>query len=186
MVELSGTTEWMNPYGYLDGTLYGSLGYSAFMSMCYLGLASAWFILCLCYWRELQGVQNWITVVLAIAMIEASIKYFELANWNETGKRSLGYLSALIFFATLKDAMARFLLLVVSMGYGIVKPSLGSTLYRALTLAGVYYAACFSQRMVEEMSHGLPSSVLMYLLLLPVSIANVGFLFIMFESPGNN
>ena len=170
---LTGTTEWMNPYGYLDGSMYGSLSYTALMAMCYIGFSFWWFVLCFYYWRELQGVQNWITVVLAIAMIEASLKYYELVNWNEFGKRSPGFLSGVIFFGTLKDALARFLLLVVSMGYGIVKPSLGSTLYQALILSGVYYAACFSQRMVEETSHGLPSSVLMYFLLLPVSFTNV-------------
>ena len=47
-------------------------------------------------------MQNWITVVLAIAMVEAAVKYYELADWNEKGRRSVGFLATVIFFGTLK------------------------------------------------------------------------------------
>lgn len=174
-VELEGSTEWMNPYGYLDGTLFGSLGFTAWVSMAYLILSSIWFVMCLCSWKELQGVQNWICVVLSTCMIEAAAKYFELCDWNITGRRSTVYISTVIFFGTFKDSLARFLLLIVSLGYGIVKPSLGSTIYKAMFLSLLYFIACFIQRIVEETSHGAPNGVLMYFLLLPVSFLNFIF-----------
>lgn len=54
-------------------------------------------------------------------MFEMAVSYGDLEHWNTSGTRS----NFLMYFANLltagKNTMARLLVLVVSMGYGIVK-----------------------------------------------------------------
>ena len=154
-------------------TLFISLDFTAGMAITYFILSLLWFTLCLCYWRELQAVQNWLSLLIVLAMIDCAIKYFELVGWNKTGVRSTPTLVMLILVSSLRDAVARLLLLIVSMGYGIVKTSLGTMMYRCIGLAVVYYICGFTQTIVQETSHGDPSAALMYFLQLPITFLNV-------------
>jgi hypothetical protein len=157
-----------------------SLSFTAVMSMLYFVVAVLWFISCFCFWRDLQDVQNWISALVGLAMIQNSLAYFELIKWNEDGVRSSSFLGFVLFFCVLKDSVARFLLLVVSMGYGVVKPSLGTVFYKCLTCTGCYFVAAFAQKMAQESSHGKPGAIMMYLMLIPVAVLNVSnrFMFI--------
>ena len=73
-MQVTGTTTFMNPYGYLPGQYWSFHPFYMAMTVCYAIAAALWFILCACYWRELMSVQNWICLVLGISMLEMILK----------------------------------------------------------------------------------------------------------------
>lgn len=71
--------------------------------------------------QDLLRVQFWISAVLLLSMLEMAVSYGDLEYFNKHGERNRG----LLVFAKLlyagKNTLARIMILVVSMGYGIVK-----------------------------------------------------------------
>jgi hypothetical protein len=51
-VTFSGTGEWMNPYGYLPGELYGFMPFYFYMSVFFLVMCAVWGLLNAVYWQS--------------------------------------------------------------------------------------------------------------------------------------
>ena len=75
-VYINGVTEWKNPYGYLPGQLYASLGFFSNISLIYLIIAFAWAVQCLRFWRELIPLQLFITAVLVLVSVMPLLNYY--------------------------------------------------------------------------------------------------------------
>ncbi|CAM9495184.1 unnamed protein product, partial [Phaeothamnion confervicola] len=125
VIAIRGASEWMNPYGYLPGETYGCLPFFLALSAIYLALGLAWTVACFCHTRDLLAVQLWVSGVLLLGMTETAAKYFDYRGWNEDGTRHTGVLVFAILMGAAKRALSRVLVLMISMGYGLVKPSLG-------------------------------------------------------------
>ena len=71
-------------------------------------------------------MQHWITAVVALGMMEMSTWYFDYVNFNATGFRP--YITTLyaVFLGCVRKTISRVLVLVVSMGFGVVLPYLGA------------------------------------------------------------
>lgn len=136
---INGHTEWMNPYGYLPGEVYGCLPFFFFLAVFYLVLGVVWMVLCMTYIKDLLAIQMWASIVLLLGMVETAGQYFDYRSWNMSGSRSHGVQSFAILFGSAKRALSLSLILMVCMGYGIVRPSLGRDLHRIMGLALVYF-----------------------------------------------
>ncbi len=183
-VLISGTVEWMNPYGYLPGELYGFMPFYAKMSVIYLLIAIAWTMLCAYHWRQLLMLQNCITAVIALSMIEVSLRYFDFATFNKYGVRSVGMMLSAAIFQTVKKTVSRLLVLVVALGYGILRPTLGPSGQKVIMLGGTYFIFASVQHIVESVSHTVTISVSQYLLMLPVAALDLVFYFWILRSLG--
>jgi len=143
-VTLTGTTEWMNPYGHLPAQLYGFLPFYGWMCVIYLFASCVWFVLNAIYWKDILHVQNCITGVLAMCVIEMLTWYFDYLNLNNNGVR----LNALFLFGMMtsvsRRTISRMLVVAVSMGYGVVKPILGEEKKRIIILGCVYWSFAFA------------------------------------------
>lgn len=60
-------------------------------------------------------------------------------DWNLEGARSPGAQSFAILFGAAKRALSLSLVLMVCMGYGVVRPSLGRDVHRIMGLALIYF-----------------------------------------------
>jgi hypothetical protein len=58
-------------------------------------------------------------------------RYFDFVNFNVTGLRPIMTTLWAVAFGSLRKTVARMLVLVVSMGYGVVKPTLGGLTNKA-------------------------------------------------------
>ena len=68
-------------------------------------------------------------------------------DWNIEGTRSTGAQSFAILFGAAKRALSLSLVLMVCMGYGVVRPSLGRDVHKIMGLALVYFiSSAVSQR----------------------------------------
>ncbi|KAL6140647.1 hypothetical protein ACLB2K_058945 [Fragaria x ananassa] len=125
---VEGNTIWKNPTGYLPGRMAPFMFFYGFMSLAFVMLGIFWFSQYARFWREVLPLQNCITLVITLGMLEMALWYFEYAEFNETGVRPTGITVWAISFGAVKRTVARLILLMVSMGYGVVRPSLVSDL----------------------------------------------------------
>ncbi len=118
---LVGTSTFINAHGYLSAELYPLLRFYGAMGLVYLGTGLLWLVLMLCYYRDLLPLQFWISAVVALGMLEMAVSFGDLEYLNKNGQRSqfLLVLAKILFSG--KNTLARLLVLIVCMGYGVVK-----------------------------------------------------------------
>ncbi|CAK9323421.1 unnamed protein product [Citrullus colocynthis] len=150
---IEGRTVWRNPDGYLPGKMAPLKKFYEVMSLAYLLLGLIWFLWFVKYWKDVIQLHYHITAVIALGMCEMAIWYFEYANFNSTGSRPMGITIWAASFTSVKKTLSRLLLLVVSMGYGVVRPTLGAITSKVLFLGFVYFIASESLELVEHLSN---------------------------------
>lgn len=111
-----------------------------FMVMCivYVLFGALWLVWCACYWRDLLRIQFWIGAVIILGMLEKAVFYSEYQSIRYKGDYVQGAVIFAELLSALKRSLARILVLIVSLGYGIVKPRLGTTVHR-LGAVGLLY-----------------------------------------------
>eukprot|EP00253_Pinus_taeda_P035560 PITA_35560 len=117
---INGRTVWKNPTGYLPGRLAPLLKFYGFLSLAYLILGLIWFLQYVHFGDDILQLQNCIIAVISLGMLEMTLWYFEYANFNATGRRPMSITTWAITFMAIKKTVSQLLLLVVSMGYGVV------------------------------------------------------------------
>jgi len=181
-IMVNGHLHWVNPFGELPGEVFGFLAFYKYMSMAYLACAAGWAILCARAWREIIPLQNWCTLVIFFGLLEVYLRYMEFHHFNETGARSKGILLSSVFFLCVKKTLSRVLVLVVSLGFGLLKPTLASTTARIGYLAAAYFFFSGVQLTVENLSHHHGLTFSEYLLMLPVIFLDFMFAYWIFSS----
>uniref|UniRef100_A0A8C6TG62 Transmembrane protein 87A n=1 Tax=Neogobius melanostomus TaxID=47308 RepID=A0A8C6TG62_9GOBI len=113
---------------------------SFFMAMCivYVLFGALWLVWCACYWRDLLRIQFWVGAVIILGMLEKAVFYSEYQSIRYKGDYVQGAVIFAELLSALKRSLARILVLIVSLGYGIVKPRLGTTVHR-LAAVGLLY-----------------------------------------------
>ncbi|XP_026161317.1 transmembrane protein 87A [Mastacembelus armatus] len=131
-----------------------------FMVMCivYVLFGALWLFWCACYWRDLLRIQFWIGAVIILGMLEKAVFYSEYQNIRYKGDYIQGAVIFAELLSALKRSLARILVLIVSLGYGIVKPRLGTTVHR-LVAVGLLYLLFSSVEGVLRVTGGFYGTV---------------------------
>lgn len=137
--KFSGELAFRDRFGFLPASEYPFLLFYGILSLCYLAVGLVWMALCACHWKELLRLQLCILGVIFLGMMEMAIFYADYHHWNSEGIRSKGLMVFAVMVSCAKATLARLLVLVVSMGFGVVKPTLGSTMKRVLSLGVAFY-----------------------------------------------
>ncbi|XP_065449114.1 transmembrane protein 87A isoform X11 [Chrysemys picta bellii] len=132
------TVELKGPYEYLSLADYPLMIFFMVMCIVYVFFGVLWLAWSACYWRDLLRIQFWIGAVIFLGMLEKAVFYAEFQNIRYTGESVQGALILAELLSAVKRSLARTLVIIVSLGYGIVKPRLGVTLHKVVT-AGVLY-----------------------------------------------
>lgn len=111
-----------------------------FMVMCivYVLFGVLWLVWCACYWRDLLRIQFWIGAVIILGMLEKAVFYSEYQSIRYKGDYVQGAVIFAELLSALKRSLARILVLIVSLGYGIVRPRLGTTVHRLVAVGLLY------------------------------------------------
>ncbi|KAL7053197.1 hypothetical protein AAHC03_019495 [Spirometra sp. Aus1] len=128
-------------YGYLSAIEYPLRTFYGLLSLAYVLLGFLWLAFTFCYWKDLLRIQYYITLMICIGICEQITLYAVYETLNKTG---VAVFSVLIFAALVscaKRTLARFLVMVVCVGYGITKSRLGA-LYRRVLFVCVVYFLC--------------------------------------------
>ncbi|RWW10851.1 hypothetical protein GW17_00025591, partial [Ensete ventricosum] len=147
---IEGKTVWKNPTGYLPGRMAPLMNFYGFMSLAFVILGIFWFSQYVRFWREVLPLQNCITFVIALGMLEMAFWYFEYAEFNDTGLRPMGITFWAVTFGTVKRTVSWVIILVVSMGYGVVRPTLGGLTSKVIMLGATFFLASEILELVEN------------------------------------
>ncbi|CAN1827973.1 Transmembrane protein 87A [Linum perenne] len=182
-VVVEGKTIWKNPGGYLPGRMAPLMNFYAFMSIAYVILGIFWFSQYARFWKEVFPLQNCITVVITLGMFEMAFWYFDYAEFNETGIRPTGTTVWAVTFGTVKRTVARLIILIVSMGYGVVRPTLGGLTSKVLMLGGTFFLTSEVLELVENVGAVSDfSGKAILFLVLPVALVDAFFILWVFKS----
>lgn len=108
-------------HGYLSAVEWPLLPFYGVMCIIYVIFAIAWLIVSAMQWRDLLRIQFWIGGVIFLGMVEKAVFYAEYQSINSTGQSVKGAVLFAEIISCLKRTLARMLVIIVSMGFGIVK-----------------------------------------------------------------
>ncbi|XP_077178873.1 transmembrane protein 87A isoform X2 [Paroedura picta] len=126
------------PYEYLSLADYPLMIFFMVMCIVYVLFGVLWLAWSACYWRDLLRIQFWIGAVIFLGMLEKAVFYAEFQNIRYKGESVQGALILAELLSALKRSLARTLVIIVSLGYGIVKPRLGVTLHKVVVAGALY------------------------------------------------
>ncbi|XP_056329067.1 transmembrane protein 87A-like isoform X2 [Danio aesculapii] len=111
-----------------------------YMVMCiiYVIMGVLWLALSACYWRDLLRIQFWIGGVIFLGMLEKAVYYAEFQSIRYDGHSVQGAVVFAEVLSAVKRTLARVLVIIASLGYGIVKPRLGALLHRVVGVGLLY------------------------------------------------
>nr|KAF6394051.1 transmembrane protein 87A [Pipistrellus kuhlii] len=132
------TVELKGPYEYLTLEEYPLMIFFMVMCIVYVLFGVLWLAWSACYWRDLLRIQFWIGAVIFLGMLEKAVFYAEFQNIRYKGESVQGALILAELLSAVKRSLARILVIIVSLGYGIVKPRLGVTLHKVVVAGALY------------------------------------------------
>ncbi|KAL0341194.1 UNVERIFIED_CONTAM: Transmembrane protein 87B [Sesamum radiatum] len=180
---ISGRTVWRNPEGYLPGRMAPLMTFYGLMSLAYIALGLLWFLRFVQHWKDIIKLHYQITAVIGLGMCEMALWYFEYANFNATGSRPIGITLWAVTFSAIKKTVSRLILLVVSMGYGVMRPTLGGITSKIIFLGVVYFVASEALELVEHLGNinDFTGKTRLFLVL-PVALLDACFILWIFSS----
>ena len=180
---VNGQTAWKNPSGYLPGMMAANLPFYLFLSLAYLALGICWAINYAVKWKYLMQIHHAMTFVVSLGMIETCVWYYDYSNFNTTGFRPYFVTIFAVIVSAARKSVSRALVLVVSMGYGVVRPTLGGFAPKVLALSGAYFIASATLDVVANVGaiDDLTSGARVFLVL-PVAALDGAFILWIFTS----
>lgn len=132
-----------SPHGYISASEWPLMVFYMVMCIVYVLLAMLWLLLSACYWRDLLRIQFWIGGVIFLGMLEKAVYYAEFQSITYDGSSVKGAVVFAEVLSAVKRTLARVLVIIASLGYGIVKPRLGALLHRVVGVGLLYMIFSF-------------------------------------------
>jgi hypothetical protein len=147
-IEYEAIVTFRNAYGELQAAQIAKLPFYGGITIVYFVVLAFWGFLYFQNRHDILAVQNYITAILVFLVVEMLMTWgfydYQNRHGNNVGAKVLMVVVAVL--NAFRNSFSFFLLLIVCMGYGVVKPSLGKnmTIVRWLAVAhfvfGVIYA----------------------------------------------
>ncbi|KAG9255197.1 transmembrane receptor, eukaryota [Emericellopsis atlantica] len=137
----SAVVEFRNAYGELAATQIPKLPFYGAMTIVYTLLAGYWGFLYYQHRQDILPVQNYITAILGFLVIEMLLTwaFYDYQNRNGSNVGSKVFLVIVGILNAARNSFSFFLLLIVCMGYGVVKHTLGRAMIWARWLAAAHF-----------------------------------------------
>lgn len=126
------------PHDFISASEWPLMVFYMVMCIVYVLLALLWLVLSACYWRDLLRIQFWIGGVIFLGMLEKAVYYAEFQSIRYDGLSVQGAVVFAEVLSAVKRTLARVLVIIASLGYGIVKPRLGALLHRVVGVGLLY------------------------------------------------
>jgi len=108
-------------------------------------------------------------------MIESASYYFDYLRFNNEGTTSVGAEVIEVLVTSVKRTASRVLVLVVSMGYGVIVARLGTAKYKVLLLGGLYFVFTGIHALVEILERTQVLNLLAVLFVFPLALLDTAF-----------
>ncbi|XP_031297106.1 transmembrane protein 87B isoform X2 [Camelus dromedarius] len=170
----------MGPHGYISASDWPLMIFYMVMCIVYILYGVLWLLWSACYWKDILRIQFWIAAVIFLGMLEKAVFYAEYQNINSTGLSTQDLLMFAELISAVKRTLARLLVIIVSLGYGIVKPRLGTVMHRVVGLGLLYFVFAAIEGVMRVI--GANDSDLVLLASLPLSLLDSGLCWWIFIS----
>ncbi|GJJ68572.1 hypothetical protein EMPS_00918 [Entomortierella parvispora] len=173
--QYTGVVEFKNKFGQLAGSDFPKLPFYGALSLVYTFVGITWMILCAKHWREILTIQHIISGVILFLMVEMAFNWGFWDDYNKTGKPSIALLVMVAILNSGRNSISLFMLLIVSMGYGVVLPTLGGTMKKVIILSlahflfGIIYSAG-TMSPVEDVS-----AMIVLIVVVPLALTMTSF-----------
>mmetsp|Transcript_5329 Transcript_5329/g.7838 ORF Transcript_5329/g.7838 Transcript_5329/m.7838 type:complete len:606 (+) Transcript_5329:3-1820(+) len=144
-VMVNGKYAWKSKHGYLPGDLFGEMYYFVALTMVYFILFCWYAISMKCNEDSVIPIQKWVLTTIGMGFLEAFFKTGDFFVWNEDGTRFWFAMYTGVFVGVLKRGISRCLVLMVSLGWGVVRDTLGDQLNK-ITFFGILYVGTATAR----------------------------------------
>ncbi|XP_075771415.1 transmembrane protein 87A-like isoform X2 [Pelodiscus sinensis] len=125
-------------YQYISASEWPLMAFYMAMCVVYVFYGVLWLALLACYWRDILRIQFWIGGVILLGMLEKAVFYAEFQSIQSQGVSVQGAVIFAEVLCAVKRMLARVLVIIASLGYGIVKPRLGALLNRVVGVGLMY------------------------------------------------
>ncbi|XP_050378810.1 uncharacterized protein LOC126796089 [Argentina anserina] len=138
---MSGKTVWKGPDGYLPGRMAPLMKFYVFMALAYVVIGVIWLVQYVRFREDILQLQHCITAVIVLGLFEMVLWYSDYVNFNNTGMRPVFLTTLVVTVGAVRKTVSRLLILTVSMGYGVVRPTLGGLTSKVLLLGATFFLA---------------------------------------------
>jgi len=125
--------------GYISANDWPFLPFFGVMCAIYSIYALFWLVSSCFYWRDLLRLQLWIGGVILLGLMEKAAYLAEYEAINRTGETVKVAMLIAEIISCFKRSLARMLVIIVSLGFGIVKPRLGPLMQKVVGVGGLYF-----------------------------------------------
>ncbi|GAW12775.1 hypothetical protein ANO14919_021460 [Xylariales sp. No.14919] len=139
--DFMGVVEFREAYGELPATQIPKLPFYGGITILYAVVVVFWGFLYYQHRYDILPVQNYITAILVFLVVEMLLTwgFYDFLNRNGSSIGSKVLLILVAILNAFRNSFSFFLLLIVCMGYGVVKPSLGKTMVYVRWLAIAHF-----------------------------------------------
>jgi hypothetical protein len=123
-----------NRYGKLPAIFYPALPFFSLLSIIYSIYAVVWLYLSFQHWKSLLPIQNYVSGVITFLVVEMAFNYEFFNSYNRNGSINPTLLAFTTILNAGRNSLSFFMILIVCLGYGVVKSSLGDTMKSVLVL----------------------------------------------------
>ncbi|MCJ1299680.1 hypothetical protein MMC08_002473 [Hypocenomyce scalaris] len=141
--EYKAVVEFRNAYGELPAAQIAKLPFYGGLAIVYAVVGAFWAFLYVQNRHDILPVQNYITAIIVFLIVEQLMTWGFYGDYqNRHGSNALAkvWLVIVSILNAGRNSFSFFLLLIVCMGYGVVKPSLGKTMIYVRFLALAHFA----------------------------------------------
>ncbi|KAJ1758547.1 hypothetical protein LPJ54_006395 [Coemansia sp. RSA 1824] len=139
--DFNARVEWHNVNGLLPASEYPKMHVYMGLMIAYILIALAWAFMSWRVWSEILPVQNQLLGLIVLLAVDMGMNFGFWKYYNSTGTPSIVYSVFTLVIDAGRNSLSFFMLLVVSLGWGVVRPSLGKTMIRCVLLAIVHFTA---------------------------------------------
>ncbi|KAJ2384042.1 hypothetical protein GGI23_007018 [Coemansia sp. RSA 2559] len=139
--DFTASVRWINSHGLLPGSEYPKIYIYFSLMLAYVLIAIAWGFMSWKVWSEILPVQNQLFGLICLLAVDMGMNFGFWRYYNTTGSPSMVFSIFTLVIDAGRNSLSFFMLLVVSLGWGVVRPSLGKTMIRCILLAIVHFSA---------------------------------------------
>lgn len=137
-VKVSGDTVWKSAHGYLPGELFGFMYFYAVVAGVYVALLVFYGVSMQMNKDSRIAIEKWILITIFLGMAEMAFRTVDYMAWNSAGHRPMILVYFGILMGVMKRGISRCLAVMVSLGWGVVRDSLGPTMRVVIILGATY------------------------------------------------
>eukprot|EP00978_Attheya_sp_CCMP212_P006408 scaffold14557_cov67-Attheya_sp.AAC.11 len=185
-VLVHGDYAWKSKHGYLPGDMIGALYFFVALTVVYL-LVFMWYGISMkCYEDSTIPIQKWMLYTICFGFLETFFNTGNLFIVNLDGQDFWLAMYGGVIIGVVKRAISRCLIVMVSLGWGVVRDTLDNM--RKITIFGVLYAVAalardlttiFARAEVQELSTKEENELLDIVTILTFVVAAIDVIFYM-------